>query len=209
MPASSELNGLEVRQLKIGPARNFSYLVWDEETHQAAAIDSGWETQPILEAVANEGLKLLYAIATHQHSDHTASLRRLATEAGCELIAHESSPIGPDRTVKDDDVIRLGRGSLRVIHTPGHTVDGICLYDGQHLFTGDTLFIGNCGRTDISGGSDEALFRSLHSLMMLPPDTMVYPGHDYGQVPSRRLGDEIRENPTLRAKDIEEFKALP
>jgi len=108
--------------------------------------------------------------------------------------------------VKGGDVLKLGKSEVRVIHTPGHTTDSICLYDGENLFTGDTLFIGNCGRTDLPGGSTEEMFRSLHDVILkLPPSAVIYPGHDYGDVPFRKLGEEALSNPTLSARNYKEF----
>ncbi|MGA2200153.1 MAG: MBL fold metallo-hydrolase, partial [Nitrososphaerales archaeon] len=90
-----------------------------------------------------------------------------------------------------------------------HTPDSICLFDGHNLFTGDTLFIGNCGRTDLPGGSTAELFRSLHTVLMaLPSQAVIYPGHDYGEVPSRTLGEEVKLNPTLRARDLRDFAGV-
>ena len=98
---------------------------------------------------------------------------------------------------------------MSILHTPGHTEDSICLYDGKHLFTGDTLLIGSCGRTDFVGGSPKQMFRSLQSVILsLPPQTLIYPGHDYGDVPFRRLSVEERVNPALMVKSYAEFRRL-
>jgi glyoxylase-like metal-dependent hydrolase (beta-lactamase superfamily II) len=105
--------------------------------------------------------------------------------------------------------LALGTEKVKVIYTPGHTQDSICLYDGVDLLTGDTLFIGNCGRTDLPGGSTEQLFESLHNIILkLPPSTRIYPGHDYGDVPSRKLGEEATLNPTLRVRSLGEFAGV-
>jgi hydroxyacylglutathione hydrolase len=96
-----------------------------------------------------------------------------------------------------------------VMHTPGHTEDSVCYYDGEHVFTGDTLFVGAWGRTDLPGGSVAKMFDSLHEVIMALPDTTVlYPGHDYGEVPSRTLGEEEAKNPALIAKSLAEFRRL-
>ena len=126
--------------------------------------------------------------------------------SGAQTVAHESSELKTDLRVRGGDTLTLGRVLVSVIHTPGHTPDSICLYDGKNLFTGDTLFIGNCGRTDLPGGSTSELFHSLHTVLMaLPEETMIYPGHDYGEVRSRMLDEEAKRNPTLLARSLREF----
>lgn len=189
---------------------NFVYLVSDAGSREALVVDSGWEVGPVLAAAEELGARIRYVVATHQHFDHTMTLADLAEKAGALTVAHAASPLQVDRRVSHGEKISLGSSSVTVLHTPGHTEDSICLYDGEHVFTGDTLFIGNCGRTDLPGGSPEKLFASLGRVIMgLPKETVVYPGHDYGDVPFRRLGDEELTNPCLRAVDIGAFKALP
>lgn len=188
---------------------NFVYIVFDRSTKQAALIDSGWETKPIKKELEEKGLKLLYAIATHEHFDHISSLEDIAREMNAMTVAHRLSGIKADLIVEDNDKIDLGDSVLQIIHTPGHTPGSICIYDGSNLFTGDTLFIGTCGRTDLPGGSDEQLFNSLKRLMELPDDTVIYPGHDYGPVPYRKMGEEKRLNQVLLARSLSDFRMIP
>jgi hydroxyacylglutathione hydrolase len=200
---------MKVIQIRVGPMENFAYLLMDEESREAMAIDSGWETGPIVKAAQKEGMKVKYVVATHGHFDHVETIRELATKLGAKLVAYESSAIEPDLKVKGGDTLRLGSSVVEVIHTPGHTEDSISLFDGKDLFTGDTLFIGNCGRTDLPGGSAEKLFDSLHRVIMaLPPETVIYPGHDYGEVPHRSIGEERKTNPTLLARNLREFTGV-
>ena len=199
-----------VRQIRVGTMQNFVYLVADMLSNEAIVIDSGWETGPIISAAREEGAKVKFAVATHNHFDHTSTLTELAGALEAKVVAHESSPIDHDLSVKGGDVLKVGQNEVKVIHTPGHTVDSICLYDGKNIFTGDTLFIGNCGRTDLPGGSTEEMFRSLHDVILkLPSSTTVYPGHDYGDVPFRKLGEEALSNPTLSARTYAEFLRIP
>jgi hydroxyacylglutathione hydrolase len=200
---------LSVRQMKVGDEENLVYLLIDEPSGEAIAIDSGWEFDPIVSAARDEKLDVKYAVATHHHSDHTATLWQLGREFDAKVVAHRSSPIPHDLDVDDGDILRIGGQKVKVLHTPGHTEDSICLYDGKHLFTGDTLLIGGCGRTDFVGGSPRQMFRSLHSIILnLPPGTVIYPGHDFGEVQSRRLSAEARANPALMAKSYEEFRRI-
>lgn len=199
-----------VRQIPVGPMQNFVYLLADEGTREAMAIDSGWETGPIVKRAQEDGMKVKFVVSTHNHFDHSETLQELASKLGAKVVAHELSPVPHDVSVRDGDVLDLGGNEVRVLYTPGHTDDSICLYDGRNLFTGDTLFMGNVGRVDLEGGSPEKLFGSLHKVILaLPRETVIYPGHDYGDVPSRELGEEERLNPALSAKTYQEFFAVP
>ncbi len=197
---------MKVRQIRVGMMRNFVYLLFDESSKDAIAVDSGWETNPIVNIARNEALNVKFAVATHNHFDHTSTLHELAQKLGARIVAHESSPINHDLSVKDGDTLRIGEKDVRVIHTPGHTEDSICLYDEANLLTGDTLFIGNCGRIDLPGGSSEQMYKSLHNVILkLPQQTIIYPGHDYGEVPFRTLAEEAKLNPTLSVSSYDEF----
>ena len=210
IPPGDVASALRVVQLEVGPMQNFVYLLIEPETGEALVVDSGWETAPIVRAAEKERARVKYVVATHGHFDHTSTLDELAARLGAKVVAYRVSPIRHDVSVENGEELALGGRRVKVLHTPGHTEDSICLYDGENLFTGDTLFIGNCGRTDLAGGSTEKMFRSLHQVILgLPPDTVVYRGHDYGEVPSRRLGDEARLNPTLSAKNYSEFMRVP
>jgi glyoxylase-like metal-dependent hydrolase (beta-lactamase superfamily II) len=189
--------------------QNFVYLVVDEPSKQALVVDSGWETEPIVRLAEKENAKVGYVVATHSHFDHISSIKELAGQLGAQVVAHAMAPIDRDVAVNNDDALTIGGSLLKVLYTPGHTEDSICLYGGKSLFTGDTLFIGNCGRTDLPGGSAEKLFRSLHEVILnLPAETMIYPGHDYGDVPYRKLGEESRLNPVLNARNLDEFSNI-
>ena len=199
-----------VRQIAVGPMQNFVYLLADKPGGEGLVVDSGWEIEPIVDAVRKDKVKVKFAVATHNHFDHTASLGDLADSLGAKVVAQNRSPIEHDVPVDGGDVLALGQAEVKVIYTPGHTEDSICLYDGEELFTGDTLFIGNCGRTDLPGGSSRELFRSLHEVILrLPPSTIIYPGHDYGDVPFRKLGEEALSNPVLSARTYADFFGVP
>ena len=199
-----------VRQIEVGTMQNLVYLLAEAPGEEALVVDSGWEIEPIADAARDARVRDKYGVATHNHFDHTSSLCELAGALGAKVVAHELSPIDHDVSVKDGDVLLVGNIRAKVLHTPGHTEDSICIYDGENIFTGDTLFIGNCGRTDLPGGSPEKLYRSLHeAILKLPGATTVYPWHDYGDVRSRSLGDEALSNPALSARSYEEFFGVP
>ena len=195
-----------VRQIHVGPMANMVYLIMDEESREAIAVDSGWDIGPIVDEAVSNRMEVRHVVATHRHFDHVKTIPELARRLGASVAAHESSAVRSDLRLKDGDEIALGGTAVRVLHTPGHTEDSICLFDGKNLFTGDTLFMGNCGRTDLPGGSPELLFQSLRRLASsLPPETVVFPGHDYGSTPFGTLGQEMKTNPTLLARSVEEF----
>jgi glyoxylase-like metal-dependent hydrolase (beta-lactamase superfamily II) len=186
---------------------NFVYLLLEPESTEALVVDSGWETSPIVKAVEELDAKVKFVVATHEHFDHTSTLGELAEELGAKVAVHENSPIDHDVSVVDGEELKLGRKGVKVLHTPGHTEDSICLYDGKNLFTGDTLFVGAIGKFERE--MSKVMYDSLHGVIMKFPDsTVIYPGHDYGEVPFRTLGEEKALNPFLLVRDIRSFMSL-
>jgi glyoxylase-like metal-dependent hydrolase (beta-lactamase superfamily II) len=186
---------------------NFVYLVVDEKSKEAMVVDSGWETKPIEDAAKEQGARVKFAVATHEHFDHVTTLPELAARLNAKVVAHQNSPNECDIRVNDGDRLKLGGSSVKVMHTPGHTEDSICLYDGREVFTGDMLFVGTIGKFDRERA--EAMYTSLHDLILkLPASTIMYPGHDYGEVKFRTLGEEKGSNPFLMTKDLRSFLSL-
>ncbi|MEM2104961.1 MAG: MBL fold metallo-hydrolase [Candidatus Bathyarchaeia archaeon] len=185
---------------------NFSYIIADETTKEAAVIDSSFNTDAIIRVLKNQNFTLKYIINTHSHSDHTAGNENLKACCGGNVVAHKLAKINKDVSVDDGDILTVGKITIKVIHTPGHTRDSICLLADGKLFTGDTLFVGECGRTDLPGGNSEDMYHSLFTkLMKLDDDVEVYPGHDYGPRPYSTIGDEKRTNYTLEKRTLEDF----
>lgn len=196
-----------VRQLKVGTMANFVYLVADEHSKEALVVDSGWEIRPMEKAVAELGAKVKYVVATHEHFDHVSTVDELAGALGAAVVAHELSPVRCDVRVAHGSELSLGSAKVRVLYTPGHTEDSICLHDGKEVFTGDTLFVGTIGRFAAPNATE--MFRSLYEVLLkLPEETEVYPGHDYGEVTHRTLREERRANPYLRSADVTGFLSL-
>jgi glyoxylase-like metal-dependent hydrolase (beta-lactamase superfamily II) len=180
--------------------------VADEFRKEAAVIDPSFNADVIAAIVKEHGFKIKYVINTHDHMDHTASNEELTSVFGAKLVAHRLSHVKKDLSVEDADIIKLGAISIKIIHTPGHTRDCICLLIDGKLLTGDTLFVGECGRTDLPGGSSESLYDTLfQKLMKLDDDVEVYPGHDYGTRPHSTIGIEKRTNYVLQNRTREEF----
>ena len=186
---------------------NFSYILADEATREAAVVDSSYNASEIMRILEAEVFKLKYVISTHDHSDHTAGNEELRRIFGAKTVAHQLSKTSPDMPVNDGDVIIVGTIPIKVIHTPGHTPDGICLLVNEtKLLTGDTLFVGECGRTDLPGGNARSMYDSLfNKLVKLDDDVEVYPGHDYGLKPFSTIGEEKRSNYTLQPRSIAGF----
>ena len=197
-----------VEQLSAGGDRNFSYLIGDETTGEAAIIDPGSPALNERRALERSRLALKYIINTHDHYDHTGGNEELARLTGAKIAMHHQARSRHDIDLTDGDTLFLGGLGLSIIHTPGHTRDSICILAGPDLFTGDTLFVGKVGGTGLgSDALDE--YQSLHTkLMILPPETRVWPGHDVGVRPSSTIGDERRENPFIIRDSIESFLDL-
>jgi hydroxyacylglutathione hydrolase len=186
---------------------NFSYIIADDTTGEAAVVDSSFNAGEITRILKAENFKLKYIINTHGHSDHTAGNAELCSMFEAETVAHKLSRINAGVKVDDGDVISVGSIAVKVIYTPGHTVDSMCLLvDNQKLLTGDTLFVGECGRTDLAGGNSKSMYNSLfNKILKLNDDVEVYPGHDYGSKPYSTIGEEKRSNYTLESRSLAEF----
>ncbi|MCX8173721.1 MAG: MBL fold metallo-hydrolase [Thermoplasmata archaeon] len=194
---------MEVKQLKIGALGNFVYVCWDTETGEGFIVDS---CEPEKIARETAGLKIRYIFLTHGHFDHTYGCEKLSEILGAKIVAHSGNRSFHHMDVEDGAELMAGKIKIKVLHTPGHTADSICILADKKLFTGDTLFVGECGRTDLPGGSSEALYHSLFQKILLLEDVVeVYPGHDYGPRPWSTIGHERRHNYTLKPRTLEEF----
>jgi glyoxylase-like metal-dependent hydrolase (beta-lactamase superfamily II) len=187
-----------IKQIAIGYMDNFSYLIGCENTRQALVIDPGSDVDKLVSIAEKEGLEIVTIVNTHGHGDHTAGNAALKERTGAPVYIHKldgNRYPAADVLLSDEKTLQLGDITLDVIHTPGHTPGGICLHARGNLFTGDTLFVGDSGRTDLAGGDRPTMGNSIRRMMeQLPDDTVVWPGHDYGPTPSSTLGWEKRNN---------------
>lgn len=185
---------------------NFSYIIADTGSREAAVVDPSFNVRAIVRVLEENRLKLKYIICTHSHFDHIAEVDFFKTRFNSKVLAHKLSNLEKDIELDDGSVINLGSIEIKVIHTPGHTEDSICLLVDSKLLTGDTLFVGGCGRTDLPGGDARKLYHSLfNKLLQLDDSVEVYPGHDYGSTPSSTLGLEKMTSDVFKKRNIEEF----
>jgi hydroxyacylglutathione hydrolase len=201
-----------------GPLQVITYLVACPDAGEALLIDPGGPSPELSAKLRQEGWRLRWIVNTHGHADHTAGNEAWAAATGAQIVIHrldweffrtpamqaaalaEGFPplTRADVLVADGQRLPLGEGEALVLHTPGHSPGGICLYFPGQLFTGDTLFVGAAGRTDLPGASLAQLLTSLEEkIMPLPDETRIWPGHDYGETPTSTLGEEKLNNPYL------------
>jgi glyoxylase-like metal-dependent hydrolase (beta-lactamase superfamily II) len=193
-------------QIPVGYMQNFAYLVGDENASLAAVVDPAWDVDRILAVAKRYSLRIIFAINTHDHPDHTSGNSELVKVTGAKIVAHEASKIKKDISVKEGDTLHVGSLELKFILTPGHSPDSMSVLVNGKLMTGDTLFVGECGRTDLPGGSSEQLHDSLfNKLMKMPDELEVYPGHDYGAKPHSTIGYERTHNYVLKPRSVKEF----
>ncbi|MEK6194856.1 MAG: MBL fold metallo-hydrolase [Deltaproteobacteria bacterium] len=204
-----------VKQLKLSKMAIFCYLIGDEKTRTCALVDPAFETGKILAEAKTAGFRVTHIINTHCHADHIAGNAAVKATTHAKIYIHraDAGRLGSmtnsalarvfggrgspkaDVLLEDGDTIAIGSTNITVIHTPGHTPGGICLYNNGHLFTGDTLFVGAVGRTDLPGGSAAQLITSIRKrIYTLPAGTIVWPGHDYGPRPSSTVEYEKKTN---------------
>jgi len=208
-----------VKQYEVGNFAVFCYLVGDEETQEGFFIDPADNAGELISKAKSLGLnKIKYIVNTHSHVDHIMGNAEIVKKTGAKIIIHEEDAVAlgqtpsyllemfgatasppADTTVKEGDVIQVGSIKVKAIHTPGHSPGGMSLYLDGMVFTGDTLFVGSVGRTDFPGSSWDVLEASIRKkLYVLPGETVVFPGHNYGSTPTSTIQYERRHNPFVR-----------
>jgi glyoxylase-like metal-dependent hydrolase (beta-lactamase superfamily II) len=217
--AGFKTDNILIRRLVIGAYVVNTYLVACPETFEGVVIDPAGEPEKIIRKVEKEKIRIKYILNTHGHADHVAANKNLRKYFSVPVLMHEADdrffsdaevrirserelglapPDSADQTLKDGDTVSVGKLKIKVIHTPGHTPGSCCFFADGNLFTGDTLFVGSVGRSDLVGGSLNTLIQSLkNKLTVLPEDTVVWPGHDYGDSPTSTIGREMKENPYI------------
>jgi glyoxylase-like metal-dependent hydrolase (beta-lactamase superfamily II) len=201
---------MKIETIVVGPLQVNCYVIYDEKSLDAVIIDPGDEPDRIIKFIKSNSLKVSYIICTHAHFDHTGGVSAVREKTGATILLHVDDlviymntedqgaawgfnivqPPHPDRFLLDGEIINAGDIGLAVMHTPGHSPGGICLRSEGVIFTGDTVFAGSIGRTDLFGGSLEALKASFKKVMSLAPETVIYPGHGNWST----VADEWKEN---------------
>lgn len=197
---------MKVHQIQVGNMQNFTYVLEDEDTDAAIVLDPSWDLEEIQKIIEKNNLKVKYIVNTHHHFDHTVGNDYMTKITDAKIIQHNASTLKNDMTVSDGDKIKFGNSELTVFHTPGHSKDSMCLVGNGKIFSGDTLFVGNCGRVDLPGGSAKELYHSLFGILHKMDEKLVlYPGHNYGNSPSSTLGKEKKTNFVLQPRTEQEF----
>ena len=195
---------MKMTTMALGAYQTNCYLAWSEESDECIVVDPGYEPERVLAQTEKLGKKIVAILLTHGHFDHVGGVKEIAAETDCKVYIHERDLSMPQQmtagrlyythTYGEGDVLNLAGLSLGVLHTPGHTPGSVCLTVEDTMFSGDTLFEGSCGRTDLPGGSWTEICASLKRLVSLEEDYKVYPGHG----PSTTLNEEKQYNPYMR-----------
>lgn len=197
---------MKVHQVQVGSMQNFTYVVEDETTNEGIIIDPSWDLDQIETIIKRNNLKIKYIVNTHHHFDHTLGNEGMKELTNAKIIQHEKSELKHDISVRNGDVIEFGDSKLTVLHTPGHSKDSMCLIGEKIFFSGDTLFVGNCGRTDLLGGDAKDLYHSLFDIIYsLDDDLVLYSGHNYGHSLTSTIRQEKNTNLVLQKRTEQEF----
>lgn len=227
------MSDLILQQLETGPMANYVYVIGSRRTRECLLIDPAWDIDGLLAHLDREGLTLKGALATHYHPDHIGGrIFGLDIEGLPALMTRRPVPVHVNKheadgvvqvtglsrtdlvTHEGGDTIELGDVTIRLMHTPGHTPGSQCFYverggPEQAVVSGDTLFIGACGRVDLPGGDPKALYESLtQKLAALPAGTVLYPGHNYAERPTSTIGDQMQTNQFMRMRSFDDWKRL-
>jgi glyoxylase-like metal-dependent hydrolase (beta-lactamase superfamily II)/rhodanese-related sulfurtransferase len=208
-------NAPQIVQLFDTASSTYTYVVYDAQSLEAVIIDPvDTQLERDQKAIQSLGLKLKWALETHAHADHITSAGLLAEHLGAQTAAPEGCHIGTAAVqLIDGQMIPFGAFVLKAVHTPGHTGGSMCFYvnadQASHVFTGDTLLIGGCGRTDFQSGSAKDMFNSLTNILFkLPASTTVWPGHDYQGRTHSSIGHEMQHNQRVAGKSLAQFEAI-
>ena len=217
-------NSLYFKQIELGPMQNYVYLIGSTETRKVAVVDAAWEIDTILKIAAQDDLEITHAFVTHTHPDHVGGrfagteiegITELLGKCKAKVVVHKAEAeflkgLSASDLIKAEsgDKIDVGGVEIQLMHTPGHTPGSQCFLVGDRVVSGDTLFIGSCGRIDLPGSDPEQMYYSLtQKLMALPDETILFPGHNYADRPTSTIGDEKQTNPYFHFHSLKQFLA--
>ena len=216
------------KQLELGPMQNYVYLLGDPTSREAAVVDAAWDLDAVLRTAEADGYRITTDLVTHFHPDHLGGdlmghqitgAAELVARAPAKVYIHKAelpfvqrlTGLSPSDVVpvESGDEIEVGNLKVKFLHTPGHTPGSQCFLVGNALVSGDTLFIGSCGRVDLPGSNPEDMYRSLTQVLgALPDETVLYPGHNYADRPRSTLGEEKRGNMMMRFRSLADFLSV-
>jgi glyoxylase-like metal-dependent hydrolase (beta-lactamase superfamily II) len=220
--------GIWFKQLEVGPMANYVYLIGDPTTREAAVVDAAWDVDAIVAEAEADGYRITHDLVTHFHPDHLGGhmmgmdiigATELVARVPAKVVIHKAelpfvhritglsaSDVTP---VEAGDEIRVGNLPVKLLHTPGHTPGSQCFLVGDAVVSGDTLFVGSCGRVDLPGSNAEDMYRSLTDVLAaLPDETVLFPGHNYADRPHSTIGQEKRTNVMMRFENLKDFLAM-
>ena len=212
------------KQIEMGPMQNFVYLIGSTETRKVAVVDAAWEIDRILRIAAEDEMEITHAFVTHTHPDHVGGkfanveiegVTELLSKCKAKVVVHKAEAeflkaLSSSDIIKAEsgDKIDVGGVEVQLLHTPGHTPGSQCFLVDNRIVSGDTLFIGACGRVDLPGSNPEQMYYSLtQKLMALPDDMILFPGHNYAAQSQATLGEQKKTNPYLRFTSLKQFLA--
>jgi len=216
------------KQLELGPMQNYVYLLGDPHTHEAAVVDAAWDIDTIVSTAEADGYRITHDLVTHFHPDHLGGsfmgnnvigAAELVARVPAKVVIHKAELPFVHRltglsdsdvqAVEGGDEVTIGQLKMKLLHTPGHTPGSQCFLVGNAVVSGDTLFIGSCGRVDLPGSNPEDMYRSLHDILgALPDQTKLFPGHNYAADASSTIGEEKRTNPMMRYRNLKDFLSV-
>jgi hydroxyacylglutathione hydrolase len=215
---------LYFKQIEMGPMQNFVYLIGSVETRKVAVVDAAWEIDKILRLAAQDDVEITHAFVTHTHPDHVGGrfagvqiegITELLSRCKTKVVVHKTEAeflkaLSPSDLIKAEsgDKIDVGGLEIQLLHTPGHTPGSQCFLVENRIVSGDTLFIGSCGRVDLPGSDPEQMYYSLtQKLTTLPDETILFPGHNYSDKPTSTIGEEKQSNPYFQFHSLKQFLA--
>ena len=202
---------LYLKQIELGPLQNFVYLIGCLETREAAVVDPGWDAGAILNAAEQDEMRIKKVLVTHTHFDHINAVGEIIKATDSQVFLHKKElsdiPVAKSSLegFEGGAEVTVGNLTVSILHTPGHTPGSVCFTVADKLISGDTLFIGGCGRCDLPGGDPELMYKSLTRLKAMDDQLVLYPGHNYAPEQSAPLGKEKGRNPFLAAPTQEAF----
>ncbi|HJU62200.1 MAG TPA: MBL fold metallo-hydrolase [Candidatus Binatia bacterium] len=210
------------KQIEMGPMQNFVYLIGSTATRKIAVVDAAWKIDKILRLAAADDMEITHAFVTHTHPDHVGGrfagveiegVAELLSKCKAKVVVHKAEAeflkaLSPSDLIRAEsgDKIDVGGLEIRLLHTPGHTPGSQCFLVENRIVSGDTLFIGSCGRVDLPGSDPEQMYYSLtQKLKVLPDDTILFPGHNYSDTPRSTIGEQKQSNPYLQFHSLKQF----